>query len=166
MTFDLDLWRTDLKINRDHLLIKDYLPTKFEASGAKRSWVISCTRLRETDILTNRQMDRPTCATHINMLINMSLTTGLYFVNIGIGCFKGLCIAFWTHHFSHFQLGSRIFQISGIMAAKPRLELLTPCSTSKELNYYTTTAGSTSTSKEETFVCPGLFITYKIDGTF
>ena len=44
MTFDLDLWPTDLTINRDHLLIKDYLPTKFEASGAKRSWVIRCTR--------------------------------------------------------------------------------------------------------------------------
>ena len=44
MTFDLDLWPTDLNINRGHLLIKDYLPTKFEASGAKRSWVISCTR--------------------------------------------------------------------------------------------------------------------------
>ena len=29
MTFDLDLWPTDLEINRDHLLIKDYLPTKF-----------------------------------------------------------------------------------------------------------------------------------------
>ena len=27
----------DLPINRDHLLIKDYPPTKFEASGAKRS---------------------------------------------------------------------------------------------------------------------------------
>ena len=37
MTFDLDLWPTDLKINRDHLLIKDYLPTKFEASGTKPS---------------------------------------------------------------------------------------------------------------------------------
>ena len=37
MTLDLDLWPTDLKINRDHLLTKDYLPTKFEASGAKRS---------------------------------------------------------------------------------------------------------------------------------
>ena len=44
MTFDLDLWPTDLNINRDHLLTKDYLPTKFEASGAKRYWVISCTR--------------------------------------------------------------------------------------------------------------------------
>ena len=33
--FDLDLWPTDMNINRDHLLIKDYLPTKFEASGAK-----------------------------------------------------------------------------------------------------------------------------------
>ena len=39
-----DLWPTDLNINRDHLLIKDYLPTKFEASGAKHSLVISCTR--------------------------------------------------------------------------------------------------------------------------
>ena len=45
LTFDLDLWPTDLKINRDHLLIKDYLPTKFEASGAKCSRVI-----RETDM--------------------------------------------------------------------------------------------------------------------
>ena len=41
---DLWPWPTDLVINRDHLLIKDYLPTKFEASGAKRSRVISCTR--------------------------------------------------------------------------------------------------------------------------
>ena len=45
MTFDLDLWPTDVKINRDHLLTKDYLPTKFEVSGGKCSWVISCTRL-------------------------------------------------------------------------------------------------------------------------
>ena len=58
MTFDLDLWPTDLKINRDHLLIKDYLPTKFEASWAKPSWVISCTRLRATDIPTYRPTDR------------------------------------------------------------------------------------------------------------
>ena len=39
-----DLWPTDLNINRDHLLIKGYLPTEFEASGARRSWVIICTR--------------------------------------------------------------------------------------------------------------------------
>ena len=44
MTFHLDLWPTDLNVNRDHLLIKDYLPTKFEASGAKCCWVIHCTR--------------------------------------------------------------------------------------------------------------------------
>ena len=44
MTFDRDLWPTDLNINRDHLLMQDYLPTKFEASEAKRSWVIRCTR--------------------------------------------------------------------------------------------------------------------------
>ena len=44
MTFDLDLWPTDLTINRDHLLIKDYLPTRFEPSWAKRCWVIRCTR--------------------------------------------------------------------------------------------------------------------------
>ena len=40
----LDLWPTDLNVNRDHPLIKDYLPTKFEASGAKRCWVFRCTR--------------------------------------------------------------------------------------------------------------------------
>ena len=70
MTFDLDLWPTDLNINRGHLLIKDYLPTKFEASWAKHSWVMSCTRLRDTDIPTDRHTDRhtdrptyrPTCA--------------------------------------------------------------------------------------------------------
>ena len=43
LTFDLDLRRTELNIN-NHLLIKDYLPTKFEASGAKCSWVTCCTR--------------------------------------------------------------------------------------------------------------------------
>ena len=42
MTFDL--WPSDLKTNGDHLLTKDYIPTKFEASWAKRSRVISCTR--------------------------------------------------------------------------------------------------------------------------
>ena len=31
LTFDLDLLHTDLNVHRDHLLIKDYLPTKFEA---------------------------------------------------------------------------------------------------------------------------------------
>ena len=61
-----NLWPTDLKINRDHLPTKGSLPTKFEASGAKRSWGISCTRLRTTDIPTDRPTDiptyRPTCA--------------------------------------------------------------------------------------------------------
>ena len=44
MTCDLDLWPNDLKINRDHLLITYYLPTKFEACRTKYCWVISCTR--------------------------------------------------------------------------------------------------------------------------
>ena len=35
MTFDLD--PTDLKIDRDHLLIKDYLYTKFEASACSET---------------------------------------------------------------------------------------------------------------------------------
>ena len=60
MTFDLG--PTDLKINRGHLLTKDYLPTKFEASWAKHSWVISCTRLKDTDIPTDRPTYRPTGA--------------------------------------------------------------------------------------------------------
>ena len=60
LTFDLDLWPTDLTINKDHLLIKDYLPTKFEASGAERSRVIRCTRFERltwpwpTDLTINR----------------------------------------------------------------------------------------------------------------
>ena len=36
----LEFWPTDLNINRDHLLIKDYQHTKFEATGAKRSLII------------------------------------------------------------------------------------------------------------------------------
>ena len=55
---DLWPWPTDLKINRDHLLTKEYLPTNFEASGAKRYWVISCTKLRDTDIPTDWPTDR------------------------------------------------------------------------------------------------------------
>ena len=35
----LALWPTDQNINRDHLFIKDYVPTKFEASWANRSGV-------------------------------------------------------------------------------------------------------------------------------
>ena len=58
MTFDLDLWPTDLTINRDHLLTKDYLPTKFEASGAKCFGVISCTSLMATDRPTDRHVQR------------------------------------------------------------------------------------------------------------
>ena len=45
-----DLWPTDLNINRDHLLIKNHLPTNFEDPGAKCYWVISCTRLREINM--------------------------------------------------------------------------------------------------------------------
>ena len=37
LTFDLDLQPSDLNIYRGHLLIKDVLDTKFEASPAKRS---------------------------------------------------------------------------------------------------------------------------------
>ena len=44
MTFDFAPWPTDLNIKRDHLVITDYLPTKFKASGEKLSWVISCTK--------------------------------------------------------------------------------------------------------------------------
>ena len=43
LTFDLDLSPTDLNIDRGHLLIKNYLPIKFEASWAECSWVNSCT---------------------------------------------------------------------------------------------------------------------------
>ena len=61
-TFDLDIWSTDLTMDRYHLLIKDYMPTKFEASGAKGSWIISWTRLRDTNIPTNMcRAIRPSC---------------------------------------------------------------------------------------------------------
>ena len=44
LAFQTDLSPTDLNINRGHLIIKDYLLTKFEAFGAKHSGGISCTR--------------------------------------------------------------------------------------------------------------------------
>ena len=58
LTFDPDLWTTNLNIYKDHLPIKDYLPTKFEASGMRFSLVIICTRFEKptwplnVDILT------------------------------------------------------------------------------------------------------------------
>ena len=42
--YDPDLWPTDKKINRDHLLIMGYLPTKCEASSTDHCWLFSCTR--------------------------------------------------------------------------------------------------------------------------
>ena len=62
LSFDLDLWPTDLNVNRDHLLIKDYLPTKFEVSGAKsyplqKVWETDMTfdlDLWPTDLTINR----------------------------------------------------------------------------------------------------------------
>ena len=48
LIFDLDLSPTNLNFDRGHLLVKDYLPTKFETSGAKHSWVTSYTRCRRT----------------------------------------------------------------------------------------------------------------------
>ena len=53
-----DIWPTDLNIHRDHLLIKDYLPTKFEASGGKVFLIYHWARLRETDIPTDGTTDR------------------------------------------------------------------------------------------------------------
>ena len=50
MTFDLDLWPTDLNINRDHLVIKDYLPTEFEASGTKRFLSYQLHKVGETNM--------------------------------------------------------------------------------------------------------------------
>ena len=87
MTFDLDLWPTDLKINRDHLLTKDYLPTKFEASGAKRYWVISCTRLRATDIPTDtcKAICPPFSKGGINMHLNgRPLVERMWYPYLGI----------------------------------------------------------------------------------
>ena len=77
---DLWPWPTDLNINWDHLLIKDYLRTNFEASGAKRSWVISCTRLRDTDIPTDRramQYASPSLKGDITIKCSMVITQSL-----------------------------------------------------------------------------------------
>ena len=37
-----ELWPTDLNIDSNHLLIMDYLPTKFEVYEARGCWVIVC----------------------------------------------------------------------------------------------------------------------------
>ena len=69
-----DLWPTDLNITKDHLPIKDYLPTKFEASGAKLSLFICCTRLRDIEIPTNWQ-GKAICPSFFDLsfFINLSL---------------------------------------------------------------------------------------------
>ena len=54
ITIGLTFRLTDLSIDRDHLLIKDCLPTKFIGSRVKGSWVISYTRCG--DQLTYRRM--------------------------------------------------------------------------------------------------------------
>ena len=57
---DLDLSPTNLNFDKGHLLIKDYLPTKFETSGANHSWITNCTRCGRptwpltTDLKINR----------------------------------------------------------------------------------------------------------------
>ena len=46
-TFNLEptnLWPIDLNIHKDHLLIVEYIPSKFDTSWTKRSWVIFCTK--------------------------------------------------------------------------------------------------------------------------
>ena len=60
---DLDLWPTDLKINRVHLLVMTNQPTKFEVPGPKRSQVID----RKPFGLPT---DRPTCAKQYTPLLS------------------------------------------------------------------------------------------------
>ena len=77
--FDLEIWPTDLNINRDHL-IKDSLPTKYEASGEKCSRVFRCIsrggpiwpfdldiwptdlNISRNHLLVKDSTNRPTCA--------------------------------------------------------------------------------------------------------
>ena len=92
LTFYLDLWPTDLNVNRDHLLIKDYLPTKFEASGTKCSRVISCTRFERLtwpltlDLVTwlsigiiysSRTIDLPSLKLLGQSVVELSIAQGL-----------------------------------------------------------------------------------------
>ena len=59
--FDLDLWTCDLKINRDHLLIKGNPCTKFGIDQVKGSKDIEQTTLGlQTDRPTYRPTNRPT----------------------------------------------------------------------------------------------------------
>ena len=44
LTFDLDFDLLTWILRGGHLLIKDFLPTKFGASGTKHSWLIGCKR--------------------------------------------------------------------------------------------------------------------------
>ena len=85
-----DLWPTDLNINRGHLLMEDYLPTKFEASGTKHSWVISCTRLRDTDIPTDR---------HVQINMPLLFQRGLKYCNSMLDPNRVLHVKFWRGAF-------------------------------------------------------------------
>ena len=111
LTFDLDFWSTDLSINKNHLHIKDYLPFKFDASWAKRSWVISCTRCgRPTDIPINwheqsnitllfQRITRCVCETLMFLSAKKSekqfLHKGHNAINLGVnrkGIISGVCM--------------------------------------------------------------------------
>ena len=103
MTFDLE--PTDLKINRDHLLIKDYLPTKFEASGAKPSFFFLSYQLHKvkgdrhteqpTDGPTDRQTDRHVQRNTVNVVI---FAGGKFRENIG----KTFCVGVISRYYSYF----------------------------------------------------------------
>ena len=62
MTFDRDFCPINLNINRTHLLIQDYVTTKFEFSSTKTDLGFTFTSLRAkaTYRHSNRRTDRPT----------------------------------------------------------------------------------------------------------
>ena len=60
MTSDLELWPTDLTINGDHLHIKDYLHTKFEAFLFEAFLSYQLHKIKETDIPIFWPTDIPT----------------------------------------------------------------------------------------------------------
>ena len=61
LTFDLLTW-ISIGIIYSSRTIYQVVTYQVWSSGGKRSWVIGCTKLRETDIPTDGPTDRPTCA--------------------------------------------------------------------------------------------------------
>ena len=89
----IDLWPIDLNVIRDYLLIKEYLPTKFELSRGKAWSVAQGAEDRQTDIATDMPI-----GWHVQSNMPLPLPRGGGGINTQLH--QVLLIASYKHFFS------------------------------------------------------------------